>query len=387
MLTNTSRTQICHCCRPDIHPRGVKLSDDDTELVWYFAFGSNMSPDTLGKVRKVFPVQSKACKVLGYTLTFSHTGLPYIEPGFGTIEPLSWHPVPPTLRIASSSPDQSAATSGKATMYSTPDAPVASALKAAVAADANTAAIDTSSPKSRVANGSPVVRSPELPISFGPANGTSKSSRVSPATDEPSDTSHQSSTVKASHQPSSVNVTQSSSHLHNGRSTAEASDQTASDSGVLVHGVVHRISQAEMRQIIKTESGGGSGNHGYYTERVQCELYSGGHVQALTLLSHPSSVQRQVSTPRSHHAWHTARLVRPCNFYFFFCMSRAADLVCTLNRSLLSLPKWADTLCMAYQTPFTHIPNVVLQVLSLNKMLYTIVIPVHGMSMELSHRM
>ena len=296
MLTDPSLAQSFHCCRPDIHPRGVELSDDDTELVWYFAFGSNMSPDTLGKVRKVFPVQSKACKVLGYTLTFSHTGLPYIEPGFGTIEPLSWHPVPPTLRIASSSHDKAAATPGKATMYST-DAPVASALKAASVADATTAAIDTLSPQPRQANGSPVVRSPELPISFGPAEGASKSSNASPATDEPSNTSHQSSTVKASHRPSSVNVTQSSNHSDNGRSTAEASDH-----GVLVHGVVHQISQAEMRQIIKTESGGGSGNHGYYTERVQCELYGGGHVQALTLLSHPNSMQRQVSTPLTHFA-------------------------------------------------------------------------------------
>lgn len=66
---------------------------------------------------------------------------------------------------------------------------------------------------------------------------------------------------------------------------------------VVVHGVAHQITQAEMRQVIKTEGGGGSGNRGYYTAKVQCVLYGGGHVQALALLTHPNSMHRQVVMP------------------------------------------------------------------------------------------
>lgn len=65
---------------------------------------------------------------------------------------------------------------------------------------------------------------------------------------------------------------------------------------VEVHGVVHLISQQDMAQICKTEGGGGSANHGYYVQAVPCHLYNGKTLQALTLLTHPSSLLHRVST-------------------------------------------------------------------------------------------
>ncbi len=102
----------------------------EEELLWYFAFGSNMDPDVLSNRRNVHPKQSQPCKVVGYVLTFSHRGMPYMEPGFGTIEPLSWHPQPPTLVLGSQLHSQQTATAqaGKATMFSTPSKAVAEQL-------------------------------------------------------------------------------------------------------------------------------------------------------------------------------------------------------------------------------------------------------------------
>lgn len=265
-------------CRAGAQLNSFEHSKDDQKLVWYFAFGSNMDPDTLGKIRKVYPTQSKACKVLGYTLTFAHSGLPYIEPGFGTIEPLSLHPTPPTL---TSHQDASAAASGKATMYSAPSAAVTSALKASVAAGNST---DALSPRPQAANGIPA--SPELPVSVGLASQRFNRGRTSPGSDASSDNDHH---------PTIADNSQAATHLGNGNSNGDATDQQGSDhDGVLVHGVVHQISQADMKQIIKTESGGGSGTHGYFVQTVQCELYGGGQVQALALLTHPNSKHHQV---------------------------------------------------------------------------------------------
>ena len=64
---------------------------------------------------------------------------------------------------------------------------------------------------------------------------------------------------------------------------------------VMVHGVVHQITQADMRQIVRTEGGGGTGNRGYYAESITCQLYNGDVIQAVTLLTYRNSMHRQVS--------------------------------------------------------------------------------------------
>lgn len=52
---------------------------------WYFAYGANMSPETL-KRRGVSPIRSVAASLHGYSLKFSHRGLLFTEPAFANIE-------------------------------------------------------------------------------------------------------------------------------------------------------------------------------------------------------------------------------------------------------------------------------------------------------------
>lgn len=255
-------------------------------LLWYFSFGSNMDPDVLTKRRNVHPKQSHPCQVVGYVLTFSHLGLPYMEPGMGTIEPLQWHPQPPTLIVVSHRQKAATAEAGKATMFSTPSKPVAQQLAIATKkqkqADAAAAADqDPESPRPSVpTNG--IFGSPELPISFGPARSASKRSRTSPVSDASCDYESNDFDLDGSH-PMASHASTSRPALQNGHKY------------VTVHGVVHQITQEDMAQIVRTEGGGGSGHHGYYLESVPCEMYNGQTVQALTLLTHPNS--------RHHPVW------------------------------------------------------------------------------------
>jgi hypothetical protein len=59
------------------------------DYVWVFAFGSNMSSAVLSGRRMIKPVESVAAILPGYRLSFNQPGLPYREPGFATVEPLS----------------------------------------------------------------------------------------------------------------------------------------------------------------------------------------------------------------------------------------------------------------------------------------------------------
>lgn len=256
-------------------------------LLWYFAFGANMDPDVLSKRRNVYPKESQPCKVVGYVLTFSHIGLPYMEPGFGTIEPLQWQPPPPTLILGSDIQQKAPqAQAGKATMYSTPSKPVAEQLAVATKkqqlADA-AADQDPPSPRpSTPTNG--VFSSPELPVSFVPARSASKRSRTSPVSDASCDYESNDFDLDGSHSTGDQAST-SRPALENGHKH------------VTVHGVVHQITQQDMAQIVKTEGGGGGGDHGYYLEEVKCEMYSGETVQAVALLTYPNSRHRQVIMP------------------------------------------------------------------------------------------
>ncbi|KAJ1953130.1 hypothetical protein GGI12_006080, partial [Dipsacomyces acuminosporus] len=51
-------------------------------------YGSNMSSKVLSGRRQVFPKRSCPVVVPGYQLTYDMAGLPYVEPGFGTIQPV-----------------------------------------------------------------------------------------------------------------------------------------------------------------------------------------------------------------------------------------------------------------------------------------------------------
>ncbi|KAG2386795.1 hypothetical protein C9374_001830 [Naegleria lovaniensis] len=56
------------------------------QVVWYFAYGANMSSKVLIGRRKVKPMESYPCHVEGYDLVFNMKGLPYFEPAFASIE-------------------------------------------------------------------------------------------------------------------------------------------------------------------------------------------------------------------------------------------------------------------------------------------------------------
>ncbi|KAJ2779178.1 hypothetical protein H4R18_004157 [Coemansia javaensis] len=80
----------------------MDAGEKDSGVVWYLGtftwcsgrgvggwmwYGSNMSSRVLSGRRRVFPAKAVPVVVPGYQLTFDMAGLPYWEPGFGTIQP------------------------------------------------------------------------------------------------------------------------------------------------------------------------------------------------------------------------------------------------------------------------------------------------------------
>lgn len=63
-------------------------SEPDEANVWVFAFGSNMDKNVLEGRRMIKPAESVPAIIPGMKLTFNQPGLPYREPGFGTLEPI-----------------------------------------------------------------------------------------------------------------------------------------------------------------------------------------------------------------------------------------------------------------------------------------------------------
>lgn len=258
----------------------AQLSADhssEADLLWYFAFGSNVDPDVLGRVRRVHPRQSQPCKLEGYMLTFASRGFPYMEPGFGAIEPLTWNPLPPTLTVQGRAQHSNTAEVGKATMYSTPSKSVADQLSREQTAQA-VADGDPQSPRP-ASSAHSIHGSPELPVSVGLGRSSAKRSRsrsVSSCDDEHND--HDLTGSCPLHTDARGSATLPNGHKH-----------------VEVHGVVHQISRQDMAQICKTEGGGGAATHGYYAEYVTCQLYSSLTVLAVALLTHPASLLHQVS--------------------------------------------------------------------------------------------
>ncbi|KAI8322469.1 hypothetical protein GQ54DRAFT_260016 [Martensiomyces pterosporus] len=55
----------------------------------FLGYGSNMSSKVLSGRRQVFPKRSVPVIVHGYQLTYDMPGFPYLEPGFGTIQPVT----------------------------------------------------------------------------------------------------------------------------------------------------------------------------------------------------------------------------------------------------------------------------------------------------------
>ncbi|KAJ2451272.1 hypothetical protein EV183_003726 [Coemansia sp. RSA 2336] len=71
---------------PKLRDSSSTVESSDPKLVWYLGYGSNMSSKVLSGRRNVHPVKAQPVIVPGYELTFDMAGLPYWEPGFGTIQ-------------------------------------------------------------------------------------------------------------------------------------------------------------------------------------------------------------------------------------------------------------------------------------------------------------
>ncbi|PKY04649.1 hypothetical protein P168DRAFT_326463 [Aspergillus campestris IBT 28561] len=57
--------------------------------IWYFAYGSNLARSIFTGTRKIIPLATKSVSIPGWTLVFDIGGLPYIEPAFASIQPVS----------------------------------------------------------------------------------------------------------------------------------------------------------------------------------------------------------------------------------------------------------------------------------------------------------
>ncbi|GLC43160.1 hypothetical protein PLESTB_000856700 [Pleodorina starrii] len=98
-----------------VQPQTAVESSFGPAGVWYFAYGSNMNPNTLKGRRQVNPLESRPAVLHGWKLSFRMLGLPYIEPGFGTIERVNGteggSAAAPWSRAAASSPSESGSSS------------------------------------------------------------------------------------------------------------------------------------------------------------------------------------------------------------------------------------------------------------------------------------
>ncbi|CCG84585.1 protein of unknown function [Taphrina deformans PYCC 5710] len=61
----------------------------ETELYWYFAYGSNLNNETFLVRRGIRPFRQLRLLVPGWRLNFQIAGIPYAEPGFGSIDRFS----------------------------------------------------------------------------------------------------------------------------------------------------------------------------------------------------------------------------------------------------------------------------------------------------------
>ena len=56
--------------------------------IWYYAFGSNINKKVFEGRRMIKPAESSPAVLPGYRLCFNMPGMPYREPGFGSVEPI-----------------------------------------------------------------------------------------------------------------------------------------------------------------------------------------------------------------------------------------------------------------------------------------------------------
>lgn len=71
---------------PVNYPRPTVHDEEKAELYWYFGYGSNLNSETFLVKRGIKPLQHQRMIVPGWRLNFEISGIPYLEPGFGSID-------------------------------------------------------------------------------------------------------------------------------------------------------------------------------------------------------------------------------------------------------------------------------------------------------------
>ncbi|PGH15376.1 hypothetical protein AJ80_05560 [Polytolypa hystricis UAMH7299] len=67
-----------------------RLGDEDGENnIWYLGYGSNMNSETFRSHRGIAPLKEMPVRVPGWVLTFDIYGVPYQEPAFSSITPVT----------------------------------------------------------------------------------------------------------------------------------------------------------------------------------------------------------------------------------------------------------------------------------------------------------
>lgn len=284
--------------RPDLIQAPVKrlhLQGSDTpegqKRLWYFSFGANMDPHVLQKARQVQPSESHPCIVEGYTLAFTHRGVPYTEPSFANIEPLQWDPPAPTVQMADSTHGRQAGSD----RFS--DRVYHSAQGSQACSVTST---DRSSDSTQGRQGSSA--QPGMAAMYSTPSLATATRLQASAEDHSSCTnSDLSRKAKPGSNQHSMHLSGITSQLNgitnqlNGITHLTANHTQQQQQQVTVHGVAHQITRAEMDQVRRTELGGGNPKCGYFEQVVWCTVYGGQRVPAVVLLTHPHASHRMVS--------------------------------------------------------------------------------------------
>jgi len=71
--------------------RQIQPAKGDQPLIWYFAYGSNMSTRYLSNIRNVSVIESKQAVLYDHQVRFSLSGIQPIEPGFAALHEATDH--------------------------------------------------------------------------------------------------------------------------------------------------------------------------------------------------------------------------------------------------------------------------------------------------------
>eukprot|EP00200_Dunaliella_tertiolecta_P015961 CAMPEP_0202422156 /NCGR_PEP_ID=MMETSP1128-20130828/50709_1 /ASSEMBLY_ACC=CAM_ASM_000463 /TAXON_ID=3047 /ORGANISM="Dunaliella tertiolecta, Strain CCMP1320" /LENGTH=424 /DNA_ID=CAMNT_0049030203 /DNA_START=643 /DNA_END=1914 /DNA_ORIENTATION=+ len=235
--------------------------------VWYLAFGSNMSPKVLTGRRNVKPMSSLTCTVPGYTLGFHYKGIPYLEPGFATIVPLT-------------------AEAQEKHMQELADKQ-AQALDKKDADNGSMSGMKDKSLEAQTEGKPPVVR-----LRASTQGPSKQASGTDAAQDSRKRQGHsQEPSAKPSALKHTLHIVASMLTFVAARDQSGPASQGTSSGiyGQPLHGVLHLIKREEWEAVQQSE-GVGNPKSGYQVVQVKCRLYDGEWVTAETLMAAPSNL-------------------------------------------------------------------------------------------------